>query len=63
MAPSTSRSTVGGLNEALVANASPRLSAPVSARDFFREGIWLNPVGAILTTLAVLTFGRLVLPL
>jgi len=39
------------------------LSAPVSARDFFREGIWLNPVGAILTTLAVLTLGRLVLPL
>ena len=35
----------------------------VSARDFFREGIWLNLTGAILSTLAVLTLGRLVLPL
>ena len=63
MAPSTSRSTVGGRIGGSVTEAKPRLSAPVSARDFFREGIWLNPVGAILTTLAVLTLGRLVLPL
>ncbi|MCG6948545.1 MAG: SLC13 family permease [Acidobacteria bacterium] len=38
-------------------------SGMVSARDFFREGIWLNLAGAILTTLAVLTLGRFVLPL
>ncbi len=38
-------------------------SGKVSARDFFREGIWLNLTGAILTTFAVLTLGRLVLPL
>jgi len=38
-------------------------SGQVSARDLFREGIWLNLVGAILTTVAVLTLGRLVLPL
>jgi len=38
-------------------------SGMVSARDFFREGIWLNLVGAILSTLVVLTLGRLVLPL
>ena len=35
----------------------------VSAGDFFREGIWLNLVGAVVTTVAVLTLGRLVLPL
>jgi sodium-dependent dicarboxylate transporter 2/3/5 len=35
----------------------------VSAGDFFREGIWLNLAGAVLTTLAVLTIGRLVLPM
>jgi sodium-dependent dicarboxylate transporter 2/3/5 len=38
-------------------------SGKVSAQDFFREGIWLNLAGAVLTTLAVLTLGRLVLPL
>ncbi len=38
-------------------------SGKVSARDFFREGLWLNLVGAILTTFAVLTIGRLVLPM
>jgi sodium-dependent dicarboxylate transporter 2/3/5 len=38
-------------------------SGRVSARDFFREGIWLNLAGAIATTLVVLTLGRVVLPL
>jgi sodium-dependent dicarboxylate transporter 2/3/5 len=38
-------------------------SGKVSARDFFREGIWLNLAGAVLTTLTVLTLGRFVLPL
>jgi sodium-dependent dicarboxylate transporter 2/3/5 len=38
-------------------------SGKVSTRDLFREGIWLNLLGAVLTTLAVLTIGRLVLPL
>jgi len=38
-------------------------SGRVSAREFFREGIWLNLAGAVLTTLVVLTLGRLVLPL
>jgi len=38
-------------------------SGKVSARHLFREGIWLNLAGAVLTTIAVLTLGRLVLPL
>jgi sodium-dependent dicarboxylate transporter 2/3/5 len=38
-------------------------SGRVSAREFFREGIWLNLAGAVLTTLVVLTLGRLVLPM
>jgi sodium-dependent dicarboxylate transporter 2/3/5 len=38
-------------------------SGMVSARDLFREGIWLNLTGAILTTIVVLTLGRFVLPL
>jgi sodium-dependent dicarboxylate transporter 2/3/5 len=38
-------------------------SGNVSARELFREGIWLNIAGAILTTLVVLTIGRLVLPM
>jgi sodium-dependent dicarboxylate transporter 2/3/5 len=38
-------------------------SGKVSARDLFREGIWLNLAGAVLITIAVLTLGRLVLPL
>jgi sodium-dependent dicarboxylate transporter 2/3/5 len=38
-------------------------SGKVSARDLFREGVWLNLAGAVLITVAVLTFGRLVLPL
>jgi sodium-dependent dicarboxylate transporter 2/3/5 len=38
-------------------------SGKVSARDFFREGIWLNLTGAVLTTIVVLTLGRWVLPL
>jgi sodium-dependent dicarboxylate transporter 2/3/5 len=38
-------------------------SGRVSARDLFREGIWLNLAGAVLTTLVVLTLGRIVLPL
>jgi sodium-dependent dicarboxylate transporter 2/3/5 len=38
-------------------------SGRVSAVDLVREGVWLNLVGAVLTTLVVLTLGRLVLPL
>jgi sodium-dependent dicarboxylate transporter 2/3/5 len=38
-------------------------SGRVSARDLFREGLWLNLAGAALTTIAVLTLGRLVLPM
>ena len=38
-------------------------SGLVSAGDFVREGIWLNLIGAFLTTIAVLTIGRWVLPL
>ncbi len=38
-------------------------SGRVSAQDLFREGIWLNLAGAVLTTLAVLTIGRVVLPM
>jgi sodium-dependent dicarboxylate transporter 2/3/5 len=38
-------------------------SGKVSTGKFFREGVWLNLAGAILTTLAVLTIGRLVLPM
>jgi sodium-dependent dicarboxylate transporter 2/3/5 len=38
-------------------------SGKVSAGEFFREGIWLNLAGAVLTTLVVLTLGRLVLPM
>ncbi len=35
----------------------------VSARDLFRQGLWLNLIGAALTTAVVLTLGRLVLPM
>lgn len=38
-------------------------SGSVSARDLFREGLWLNIIGALLTTTVVLTLGRLVLPI
>lgn len=38
-------------------------SGHVSARDLFREGLWMNLIGAGLITLLVLTLGRLVLPL
>ena len=38
-------------------------SGHVSAREFLVHGIWLNLIGAVLTTIAVLTLGRLVLPL
>jgi sodium-dependent dicarboxylate transporter 2/3/5 len=38
-------------------------SGKVTARDLCREGIWLNLAGAILITIAVLTFGRLTLPI
>ena len=38
-------------------------SGLVRATDLFREGIWLNIAGAIVTTFAVLTFGRFVLPM
>ncbi len=38
-------------------------SGRVGAGDLCREGIWLNIAGAILTTLAVLSLGRMVLPL
>jgi sodium-dependent dicarboxylate transporter 2/3/5 len=38
-------------------------SGKVTARDLCREGIWLNLAGAVLITIAVLTFGRLALPI
>ncbi len=38
-------------------------SGRVSAQDLFREGVWLNLVGAVLVTAAVLTLGRLLLPM
>ncbi len=38
-------------------------SGYVSAREFLVHGIWLNLIGAVLTTAVVLTLGRLVLPL
>ncbi len=38
-------------------------SGRVSARDLAREGLWLNLAGAVVTTIVVLTLGRLVLPL
>jgi sodium-dependent dicarboxylate transporter 2/3/5 len=38
-------------------------SGKVTARDLCREGIWLNLAGAVLITIAVLTFGRLALPM
>lgn len=38
-------------------------SGRVSARDLFREGVWLNLVAAVVTTVMVLTWGRLVLPM
>ncbi len=44
-------------------NAVVMASGRVGARDLCREGIWLNIAGAVVTTLAVLTLGRLVLPL
>jgi len=44
-------------------NAIVMASGQVSARDLCREGLWLNLAGAVLTTIAVLTIGRLVLPM
>jgi sodium-dependent dicarboxylate transporter 2/3/5 len=38
-------------------------SGRVRATDLFREGIWLNLAGAVVTTTVVLTLGRLVLPM
>jgi sodium-dependent dicarboxylate transporter 2/3/5 len=38
-------------------------SGQVTVRDLFRAGFWLNVIGAVLTTVAVLTLGRLVLPM
>lgn len=38
-------------------------SGRVGIRELFREGLWLNLIGAVLTTVAVLTLGRLVLPM
>jgi sodium-dependent dicarboxylate transporter 2/3/5 len=38
-------------------------SGQVSIRDLVREGLWLNLVGAVLTSIVVLTLGRLVLPM
>jgi hypothetical protein len=38
-------------------------SGRVRATDLFREGIWLNVAGAVVTTTVVLTLGRLVLPM
>jgi sodium-dependent dicarboxylate transporter 2/3/5 len=38
-------------------------SGRVGVRDLFREGIWLNIAGAVVTTFAVLVLGRFVLPM
>jgi sodium-dependent dicarboxylate transporter 2/3/5 len=38
-------------------------SGEVSVRDLVREGIWLNLTGAVVATVAVLTIGRIVLPM
>jgi sodium-dependent dicarboxylate transporter 2/3/5 len=38
-------------------------SGRVGIHQLFREGFWLNIIGAVLTTIVVLTVGRLVLPL
>jgi sodium-dependent dicarboxylate transporter 2/3/5 len=38
-------------------------SGRVSVQDLFREGIWLNFAGAAVVTIAVLTLGRILLPL
>jgi len=38
-------------------------SGHVAAREFLVHGIWLNLIGAVLTTVVVLTLGRLVLPM
>jgi len=38
-------------------------SGRVGVQDLFREGLKLNVIGAVLTTIAVLTLGRLVLPM
>jgi len=38
-------------------------SGRVGATDLFREGLWLNVIGAVLTATLVLTLGRLVLPM
>jgi sodium-dependent dicarboxylate transporter 2/3/5 len=38
-------------------------SGRVSVQDLCREGLWLNLIGALLTTTVVLTLGRLVLPI
>ena len=38
-------------------------SGRVGAQDLFREGLWLNLAGAVVTTLVVLTLGRWVLPI
>jgi sodium-dependent dicarboxylate transporter 2/3/5 len=38
-------------------------SGRVGVQDLFHEGLWLNLIGAVLTTIVVLTLGRLVLPM
>jgi sodium-dependent dicarboxylate transporter 2/3/5 len=38
-------------------------SGQVGIRDLFREGLWLNVVGAVVTTAMVLLLGRWVLPM
>lgn len=38
-------------------------SGKVAVRDLFREGLWLNLIGAVVTSTLVLTLGRLVLPM
>jgi sodium-dependent dicarboxylate transporter 2/3/5 len=38
-------------------------SGRVGSRDLFREGLWLNLAGAVVTTATVLTLGRWVLPM
>ncbi|MEE4271637.1 MAG: SLC13 family permease [Thermoanaerobaculales bacterium] len=38
-------------------------SGAVTIQDLFREGLWLNLIGAVVTSTLVLTLGRLVLPM
>lgn len=38
-------------------------SGQVGIHELFREGLWLNLIGAVLTTIVVLTLGRFVLPM